>query len=186
MSRAIDPENRLDRHMVGGDHYQKMPITPWQALEVWLTPEEFRGYLKGEAIVYIARELAKAGPTDIGKARHTLQKLEQVYGPEEWRMRRESAVPSKVDDRDPDQMSAAELALIPLPPLRVEASPLPGFVFVNGHVYELRPAGNATGGCTVPEVCAMNGRCAKPGSGCPFGGPVVPLAVPAGGPQGAA
>lgn len=70
---------RLDDQQVGGEHYAKLAITPWQALEAWLTPEEFRGYLKGEAIVYIARELSKAGPVDIGKARHTLQKLEEVY-----------------------------------------------------------------------------------------------------------
>lgn len=77
-ARATDPPNRLDQHQVGGDHYSKLSITPWQALEAWLTPEEFRGYLKGEAIVYLARERSKAGPVDIGKARHVLQKLEEV------------------------------------------------------------------------------------------------------------
>jgi hypothetical protein len=77
-TRSTDAPNRLDQHQVGGDHYSKLKITPWQALEAWLTPEEFRGYLKGEAIVYIARERDKAGPVDIGKARHVLQKLEEV------------------------------------------------------------------------------------------------------------
>lgn len=72
-------KQRLDQFQVGGDHYNRMEITPWEFLQSCLTPEEFRGYLKGEAIVYIARELAKAGPVDIGKARHTLQKLEEVY-----------------------------------------------------------------------------------------------------------
>lgn len=70
---------RLDDAQVGGDHYSKLAITPWQALEAWLTPEEFRGYLKGEAIVYIARELQKGGKTDIGKAGHVLTKLLAVY-----------------------------------------------------------------------------------------------------------
>lgn len=69
--------NRPDDQQVGGDHYKKLAITPWEALEAWLTPEEFRGYLKGEAIVYIAREASKAGPVDISKARHVLQKLEE-------------------------------------------------------------------------------------------------------------
>lgn len=69
--------NRLDDQQVGGDHYKKLAITPWEALEAWLTPEEFRGYLKGEAIVYIAREASKAGPVDISKARHVLQRLEE-------------------------------------------------------------------------------------------------------------
>lgn len=72
-------EPRLDQQQVGGDHYSKLAITPWQALEAWLTPEEFRGYLKGEAIVYIARELQKGGKQDIGKARHVLTKLLEVY-----------------------------------------------------------------------------------------------------------
>lgn len=71
--------DRRDSGQVGGDHYARMQITPWEFLESCLTPEEFRGYLKGEAIVYIARELSKAGPVDIGKARHVLQKLEDVY-----------------------------------------------------------------------------------------------------------
>ncbi len=71
--------DRLDSQQVGGDHYSKLDITPWEALQAWLTPEEFRGYLKGEAIVYIAREQSKAGPVDIAKARHVLQKLLEVY-----------------------------------------------------------------------------------------------------------
>jgi hypothetical protein len=69
---------RLDDSMIGGDHYKAMEITPWQFLESCLTPEELRGYFKGEAIVYIARELGKGGALDISKARHVLQKLEEV------------------------------------------------------------------------------------------------------------
>jgi hypothetical protein len=71
-------DRRLDEGQVGGDHYKKLKITPWEALQAWLTPDELRGYFKGEAIVYIAREAAKAGPIDISKARHVLQKLEEV------------------------------------------------------------------------------------------------------------
>ncbi len=74
-----NPVERLDQRQVGGDHYSKLTITPWQALEAWLTPEELRGYFKGEAIVYLAREMSKAGPLDVAKARHVLQKLEEVY-----------------------------------------------------------------------------------------------------------
>jgi len=70
---------RLDAAQVGGDHYSKLAITPWEALQAWLTPEEFRGYLKGEAIVYLARELNKNGAQDVAKAAHVLQKLLEVY-----------------------------------------------------------------------------------------------------------
>lgn len=195
--RAGDATNRLDQGQVGGDHYSKLSITPWQALEAWLTPVEFRGYLKGEAIVYLARELSKAGPTDVSKARHTLQKLEEVY------TRRDvepPVVPPQRDTRDPAKMSAAELACIPLPPIRVEAATVPGYVFVNGHVYELHKAQPRTtqflphaGGCTVPEVCAANGGCAKPGTGCPWealgkppaAGPAQPPAPAPAGPPAA-
>jgi hypothetical protein len=69
---------RLDQAQVGGDHYSRLAITPWQALEVWLTAEEFRGYLKGEALVYLARERSKNGPQDVAKAAHVLAKLIEV------------------------------------------------------------------------------------------------------------
>jgi hypothetical protein len=72
------PSRRIDDGQVGGDHYKAMAITPWQFLESCLTPEELRGYFKGEAIVYIARELSKGGALDISKARHVLQKLEAI------------------------------------------------------------------------------------------------------------
>lgn len=58
----------------GGDHYKKLgDYQPWQVLKVWLTPEEFRGYMKGTAIAYLAREGDKGGILDIKKAAHTLQ-----------------------------------------------------------------------------------------------------------------
>lgn len=60
----------------GGDHYKKLGnYQPWQVLKVWLTPEEFRGYMKGTAIAYLAREGNKGGILDIKKAAHTLQAL---------------------------------------------------------------------------------------------------------------
>jgi len=72
---------RLDDAQVGGDHYSAMAVTPWQFLEACLTPDEMRGYLKGEAIVYLARERGKNGREDISKAAHVLQKLLEVTEP---------------------------------------------------------------------------------------------------------
>ena len=61
---------------VGGDHYHNLgQYQPWDVLAAWLTEEEYRGWLKGNAIVYLARERQKGGSTDIEKAEHTLQKL---------------------------------------------------------------------------------------------------------------
>ena len=60
---------------VGGEHYRSMAVQPWDALSAWLTPEEFRGYQKGVAIAYLARERKKGGTQDIEKAMHHLMKL---------------------------------------------------------------------------------------------------------------
>ena len=59
---------------VGGDHYKKMgKYQPWEVLSRWMTPEELKGYGKGTAIAYLAREEGKGGRQDIEKAIHTLQ-----------------------------------------------------------------------------------------------------------------
>lgn len=67
----------------GGDHYKKLgAYQPWEVLRHWLTPEEFRGYMKGTAIAYLAREQDKGGMLDIKKATHTLQGLTELLGAE--------------------------------------------------------------------------------------------------------
>lgn len=67
----------------GGDHYKTMgAYQPWEVLRHWLTPEEFRGYMKGTAIAYLAREQDKGGMLDIKKAGHTLQGLVELLGAE--------------------------------------------------------------------------------------------------------
>ena len=63
---------------VGGNHYKDMGIQPWQAMEAWLTPDEYRGYHKGVAIAYLARERDKGGLEDIEKAIHHLQRLVEM------------------------------------------------------------------------------------------------------------
>lgn len=59
---------------VGGDHYTRLPVQPWSAMEAWMSPEEFRGYLRGCAIKYLARDKGKR-VEDYKKARHYLDKL---------------------------------------------------------------------------------------------------------------
>lgn len=68
-------DNANDRQ-VGGDHYRSLEIQPWDALRAWMTPEEFAGYMKGTAIVYLAR--TKNVANDVAKAHHTLEKLLEV------------------------------------------------------------------------------------------------------------
>lgn len=77
---AAAPVSALDVQE-GGDHYKKLgDYQPWEVLKRWLTPEEFRGYMKGTAIAYLARERDKGGMLDIRKAAHTLQGLAEMAG----------------------------------------------------------------------------------------------------------
>ena len=64
----------------GGNHYKEMKIQPWDAMEAWLSPNQFRGFLLGSAIAYLARVNTKGvegkgGVQDIKKARHYLDKI---------------------------------------------------------------------------------------------------------------
>ena len=62
----------------GGSHYKDMgDFQPWDVLAKWFTPEEYRGYQKGVAIAYLARERSKGGDLDIKKAIHHLQRLDE-------------------------------------------------------------------------------------------------------------
>lgn len=71
MSRANDVQ-------VGGDHYKKMGIQPWEVVDTW--PLEQRiGYYRGDALSYLMRFDAKNDPVeDISKGIHYLQKLVEV------------------------------------------------------------------------------------------------------------
>ena len=76
----------LHEQQIGGSHYKDMSIQPWQAMESWMTDEQFKGFLLGSIIAYLARFNAdapgKGGIQDILKAHHYLQKLLDVlqYG----------------------------------------------------------------------------------------------------------
>jgi len=62
---------------VGGTHYKDMPLQPWDVMEAVLTPEEFRGYLKGNIIKYALRQ-GKKDSDDAGKAQHYREKLKEM------------------------------------------------------------------------------------------------------------
>ncbi len=73
------PDSVLDIQY-GGDHYKKLgKYQPWDVLKAWLTAEEFRGFMKGTAIAYLAREREKGEDLDIEKASHTLQALIEFW-----------------------------------------------------------------------------------------------------------
>ena len=63
-------------YQVDGDHYIQLgDYQPWKVLQAWLTPDEFRGYMKGQAIAYLVRERSKGGADDVAKAQHYLHGL---------------------------------------------------------------------------------------------------------------
>ena len=75
---------KASNNQIGGTHYKDMgDYQPWDVLQHWLTPEEYRGYQKGVAIAYLARERAKGGDQDLRKALHHLQKMVEVLDQQE-------------------------------------------------------------------------------------------------------
>lgn len=74
----VFPEITADDRQVGGAHYKEMPMQPWEVMQAVLTPEEFRGFLKGNLIKYAMRAGHKPGSDDAGKALHYKQKLAEV------------------------------------------------------------------------------------------------------------
>jgi hypothetical protein len=73
-----------DDYQIGGDHYTQLRVQPWEAMQAWMSDEEFIGFLRGNAIKYLARAGKKA-PNEVGsrledvqKAQHYLTKLVDV------------------------------------------------------------------------------------------------------------
>lgn len=63
---------------IGGEHYRSKTIQPWDAMQAWMTPEQFKGFLWGNVVKYIARWQDKGGVEDLRKARHYMDKLIEV------------------------------------------------------------------------------------------------------------
>lgn len=64
---------------IGGDHYARQSIQPWDAMEAWMTRNEFIGFLRGNAIKYLARMGSKdAASQDARKAEHYCVKLAEM------------------------------------------------------------------------------------------------------------
>ena len=75
-------DDSANYRQAGGDHYLYMSVQPWEAMEAWMSAEAFRGYLRGNAIKYLARCDAKGGIEDIRKAQHYLDRLLESYAQE--------------------------------------------------------------------------------------------------------
>lgn len=76
----IEMAPSADDYQVGGNHYTTMDMSPWQVMELVLTPEEFIGFLKGNVIKYSLRAGRKEGTDDAAKAMHYARKLSEFQG----------------------------------------------------------------------------------------------------------
>ena len=63
-------KQKADSVQVGGDHYKKQPIQPWDFIIA-----NNLGFLEGNVIKYVTRYKSKNGLEDLKKAQHYLQKL---------------------------------------------------------------------------------------------------------------
>ena len=61
-------------------HYAAGSVECIDAIEAQMTPEEFRGYLKGNVVKYLWRERKKGGKESLKKAKWYLNKLIDLEG----------------------------------------------------------------------------------------------------------
>ncbi len=67
----------IDPHFnqVGGDHYLKMAVQPWDVIDTWPMDQRI-GFYRGSALAYIMRAGSKgSAKEDYEKAQHYLAKL---------------------------------------------------------------------------------------------------------------
>lgn len=81
--RPESHDPKADEVQVGGSHYKDMDPQPWEVMQSLLTPEEFRGFLKGNMIKYAMRQGKKDSP-DAGKYHHYKKKLAEQTGGDTW------------------------------------------------------------------------------------------------------
>ena len=69
---------RANEQQVGGDHYKKMDIEPWDVIDTWPLDQQI-GYHRGNALKYLMRMGSKnESPEEVGKGLHYLEKLLEV------------------------------------------------------------------------------------------------------------
>ena len=80
------PDDSDEIRRKGSQHYQGS-IQPWDAMEEWMPPHQFVGFLRGNIIKYLARIDRRGQPlNDARKALHYAEKLvdymEEHCGPD--------------------------------------------------------------------------------------------------------
>ena len=67
---------------INPSHYQKYPLQMIENMQNSMTPDEFKGYLKGNIMKYISRYQDKNGVEDLLKSKWYLNKLIEVESDE--------------------------------------------------------------------------------------------------------
>lgn len=75
---TIDPSGNSGKFQVGGDHYTKQAIQPWDIVDTWPHAERV-AYYRGNALKYLMRLNDKDSPeTNARKAEHYCAKLAET------------------------------------------------------------------------------------------------------------
>lgn len=64
-----------NNRQVGGDHYKKMKVQPWEIYDSIFNKDEQVGFYLGNVLKYLFRYKNKSGLQDLEKAKHYLEKL---------------------------------------------------------------------------------------------------------------
>ena len=75
----VDLTQMARDRQVGGAHYLDKQVQPWDAMESWMTEEQYKGFMLGNVIKYIARFQDKGGKIDLEKAQHYLDKCLELW-----------------------------------------------------------------------------------------------------------
>jgi hypothetical protein len=65
---------RLDENQVGGDHYYKKKITPWEIIDMLNLD-----FYEGSALKYLLRYRDKNGIQDLEKLKHYVDKMAERF-----------------------------------------------------------------------------------------------------------
>lgn len=69
---------KSEKDSINPNHYIFGGIETIEYLDAKMTPEEYRGFLKGNVLKYVSRESEKNGLEDLKKAKWYLDKLIEV------------------------------------------------------------------------------------------------------------
>jgi hypothetical protein len=73
--RIKSPITQPNLRQVGGDHYKKLKVQPWDVVDTWPIEQQI-GYYRGGALKYIMRMGNKDDEVqEVGKGLHYLEKL---------------------------------------------------------------------------------------------------------------